>query len=152
MAMYYSGSTRGFYDSDFHAEIPGDCVEITPERYAFLMQEQAGGKEIVPSHGTPVAVAPPPPSAAQIQAQLTAVVQAHLDAQAQALGYDSIFTAVTYADEPAVPKFQADGQALRAWRSLVWEAGYALLAQVQAGEAPIPTPEALIASLPAFGG
>jgi hypothetical protein len=77
----------------------------------------------------------------------TAAVQAHMDAMAQSRGYDDIKSAVTYADEPAVQTFQAEGQAFRTWRSLVWAHCYTLMAQVQAG-APMPTMQDLIASLP----
>jgi len=82
---------------------------------------------------------PPAPTIADI----TTAVQAHLDAAARAAGYDDIRSVVTYADEPAVPKFQADGQAFRAWRSLVWAKCYELLA---AGK-PL-TAAAVIAQLP----
>lgn len=93
---------------------------------------------------------PPPPviQPEQIQAQKVALVQAHMDAAARALNYDSIANAITYADEPAVPKFQAEGQAFRAWRSLVWERCYEILLEVQDGTRPIPSDEELIAELP----
>ncbi|MDR3561673.1 MAG: hypothetical protein P4N59_09585 [Negativicutes bacterium] len=90
---------------------------------------------------------PEPPTPDQIKAQLIAAVQAHLDATAQARGYDNILSAVTYADEPAVPAFQAEGQAFRAWRSQVWAFCYAQLAAVEAGS-PIPTQTQLVAELP----
>lgn len=86
----------------------------------------------------------------QLQAEIVAEVQKHLDETAASLGYDDMKTAVGYADEPAVPKFQADGQALRAWRSLVWDKCYTELARVQAGQRSIPTPAEAIAELPAF--
>lgn len=95
--------------------------------------------------------APTPPREPSFEERLAALrdrVQAHLDATARACGYDDMKTAVTYAEEPAVPKFQNEGRALRAWRSLVWDACYALLARVQAGEAEEPTPEALADLLP----
>lgn len=83
---------------------------------------------------------------------VAAQVQAHLDAQAAALGYDNIFTAVTYATEPAVPKFQNDGIALRAWRSLVWAKCYEVLAEVEAGtRGPLDAAQVL-ALLPPFSG
>ena len=88
--------------------------------------------------------------AEHVKQQLSALVQAHLDAAAQARGYDSIVSAVTYADEPAVPAFQAEGRAFRAWRSLVWARCYQLAAEVQAGTRAVPAPEALIALLPAL--
>lgn len=101
-----------------------------------------------------VAAAPPPPTPEQLeralQKQLTDAVQLHMDAQAQAIGYDNIFTAVTYADEPEVAKFQAEGLAFRAWRSRVWARCYELLDQVKAGTRPVPTAEQLIAELPAL--
>lgn len=46
-------------------------------------------------------------------------VQAHLDAQAQAWGYDSIYTVCTYAEEAEDRIFQAEGKALRAGGSAV---------------------------------
>lgn len=75
-------------------------------------------------------------------------VQHLLDSRAQAYGYDSIASAVTYAEEPAVPKFQAEGQAFRAWRSLVWAYGYEQLALVESGQRPAPTIPDFIAELP----
>ncbi|EHK66008.1 hypothetical protein [Achromobacter arsenitoxydans] len=91
-----------------------------------------------------------PPSDEEITAQKVALVQEHMDAAARALNYDSIANAITYADEPAVPKFQAEGLAFRAWRSLVWERCYEILEQVQNGERAIPSDEELIAELPAL--
>lgn len=151
MSIHYSAAMRGFFDPEIHVSMPEDAVPITKKEHADLLAAQSAGQLIEPdAAGRPVAVPPPPPSDAEIQAQLTAVVQRHLDAKAKALGYDNIFTAVTYAEEPSVPKFQADGLALRAWRSAVWAAGYALLADVQAGQAQVPSAEALVDSLPAF--
>ncbi|MFH1813375.1 MAG: hypothetical protein ABIF28_04310 [Pseudomonadota bacterium] len=94
--------------------------------------------------------APEPETALQTQRRLTAAIQAHLDAQARAMFYDNIFTAVTYAEEPIVPKFQIEGAALRAWRSLVWDYGSGVLAAVLAEERAVPTEQDLIAELPVF--
>lgn len=85
---------------------------------------------------------------AVVEVKLAAVVQGILDAEAQARGYDNIFTAVTYADEPAVAKFQQDGKVLRAWRSEVWATCYFIVASVQNGDRPIPTADELLAALP----
>ncbi len=90
----------------------------------------------------------PPPSLEQRLTALQAAVQDYLDAMARSLGYDDIRTAVTYAEEPAVPKFQAEARALRAWRSHVWLACHQLLDRVRAAEAEEPTPETLVALLP----
>ena len=88
------------------------------------------------------------PTPADIQKCRMDAVQAHLDQAAQALGYDDIKSAATYADEDAVLKFQQEGQSLRAWRSLVWEHCFTLLASVQAGKREIPSEAELIAGLP----
>lgn len=76
-------------------------------------------------------------------------IQGRLDAEARARGYDSIATAVSYAEEPAVAKFQEDGKTLRAWRSLVWAYAYQELGKVKAGERSIPTLDDFLAELPA---
>lgn len=152
MAIFYSKGAGGFYDPDIHQLVPSDAVEITPSQHAALLAAQDAGKRIVPdANGYPVAQDPPPPPAPtpeQIRADRVAAVYAHLNAAAQALGYDDIRAAVTYADEPAVPKFQAEGRACRAWRSLVWAHCYQVLDDVQAGLRPIPTAADLIAELP----
>jgi hypothetical protein len=75
-------------------------------------------------------------------------VQAKLDGAAVAARYDSIATAVSYAEEPAVPKFQNDGIAFRAWRSLVWAYAYEQLAKVLAGEREQPTVGEFLLELP----
>jgi len=75
-------------------------------------------------------------------------VQVHLDKLAQGYGYDSIASAVTYAEEPSVPKFQAEGIAFRALRSLSWAYCYAQLDAVTAGARAQPSVAELIAELP----
>ena len=75
-------------------------------------------------------------------------VQEALDAKAVEMGFTNIFTAVTYADEPAVPAFQEDGKKLRAWRSLVWEYTYTKLAEVKTGVTPIPSIEDVLDGMP----
>jgi hypothetical protein len=92
----------------------------------------------------------PQVSPAALQASLVSTVQGLMDTKAQAYGYDNITTAVTYADEPTVPKFQSEGQAFRAWRSDVWAACYSYLAQVQAGTKAFPTASDLPGLIPKF--
>lgn len=79
---------------------------------------------------------------------LITAVQSHMDSTAQSSGYDDIKTACTYADESAVPQFQSEGQAFRAWRSLVWAYCYEIMADVLDGKRQVPTEEQLIAELP----
>lgn len=76
-------------------------------------------------------------------------MQTVLDAAAHAEGFDNIFTAVTYADEPSVPEFQLRGKAFRSWRSRYWAAGEAIMADVLAGSREVPAWDKLLAELPA---
>lgn len=77
-----------------------------------------------------------------------AAIQAHMDAAAVAIGYDDIKTAVTYADEPSVTKFQNEGRAFRAWRSQCWAYGYQEMDKVLVGQRQMPTVSEMIAELP----
>lgn len=85
---------------------------------------------------------------AKIIESMRSAIQAHMDKAAQDYGYDDVKAAVTYAEEPAVPKFQAEGRAFRAWRSLVWAHAYEVLDAVQAGDREQPTTDELLAELP----
>ena len=150
--MFYSKSTGGFYTSEIHGDnIPDDAVEITEAEHAALLEWQSQGKVIVADEsGRPILQDPPPPTAEQIMSRLEARVQFWLDEQARALGYDDIRSAITYAEEPAVPKFQQEGQAMRRLRSLVWARCYEILNEVQAGQRSIPTEDELIAEMEAL--
>lgn len=121
----------------------GACIPADPDNadYAQYLRWLAAGNTPEPADA---------PTPAEIRIQRAAVVQAHMDATAMAYGYDSIASAVTYADEPAVARFQAEGQAFRRWRSLVWAAGYQVIAEVEAGQRAVPTESELLALLPAL--
>lgn len=80
--------------------------------------------------------------------EMADMVQAYLDSKAKLYGYDDIKSAVSYADEPSVARFQIHGLAFRAWRSLVWEKCYEVLAKVEAGMITKPSGEELLAMLP----
>lgn len=56
--MFYSKSTRGFYDPQLHgSNIPSDCVEVSLQDYDALFAGQSEGKDIVPNaDGYPVLV------------------------------------------------------------------------------------------------
>lgn len=147
MTLYYS-PTAGFRDSAIHAEIPDDATPVTAAQREALLVGEATGCKIVINAGRAILTDPAPESPAATIARLTAIVQSHLDDAARAAGYDNIYTAVSYADEPAVPKFQLEGAAFRAWRSLVWAAANAIRAEVEAGTRAVPTAAQLIAALP----
>lgn len=153
--MFYSPSRCGFFDPvdrpihEKNSGWPADVVEITAEQHAALRAGEAAGKRIVAdSKGRPVLADPLPPTPEAIAKALSAEVQSHLDAAAKSAGYDDIRSAVTYAEEPAVPRFQAEGRAFRAWRSLCWDRCYAIQQDVADGARPVPTAAELIAELP----
>ena len=83
----------------------------------------------------------------EIQKMLTNAVQKHMDTTVQARGYDNIHTACTYANSTD-QRFRAEGIACVAWRDNVWRTCYNILAEVKAGNRPIPTVVELIAELP----
>lgn len=86
----------------------------------------------------------------QLIAANIAAIQAELDRQAQAKGYDSILSACSYAAQASNAPFQAEGTAFLEWRSDVWSQAYAFLAKVQAGTEALPTPEQAVAQMPAL--
>ena len=75
-------------------------------------------------------------------------LQSHLDTTAKSYGYDNINTAISYAEEPSVPKFQTEGKAFRAWRSLFWVKVNEIKNEVLAGERDIPSIEEIISASP----
>lgn len=85
----------------------------------------------------------------QARAALEAAVQQHLDATAQARGYDSMLSACTYAASTST-RFQPEGAACVAWRDAVWLHCHGVLAAVIAGTRPAPTAAELLAELPAI--
>lgn len=150
--MFYSKLFGGFYSSAVHgAGMPADAVTITAEEHAALLYGQSVGQRIVAdTNGRPVLASPPPPTPEQVAATYAAAVQSHMDAAAIAAGYDNINTAVSYADEPVVSRFQTEGAAFRAWRSLCWDYCYTQLAAVQSATRTQPTIAELVAELPAL--
>jgi len=83
------------------------------------------------------------------QDQYMAKAQSVMDAQAQSLGYDSIFTGISYIGDP-FKRFNDEAVALRAYRSNVWQHSNNLMAQVLAGEVSQPTLEEYEEGLPGF--
>jgi hypothetical protein len=90
----------------------------------------------------------PPKTTGRLIDEFKSAIQSHMDDAAKSAGYDDIKAAVTYADEPSVPKFQNEGRAFRAWRSLCWAYGYQEMDKVLGGTRPMPTVAELISELP----
>ncbi len=96
-------------------------------------------------------VASSAPTEAQIVAGYMAEVQRHMDGMAVVYGYDNLLSVITYAEAPEVERYQVEGQAFRAWRSLCWAKCEEVLAAVQAGEREAPSHVELIGEMPALG-
>lgn len=84
-----------------------------------------------------VSPAPEPIRPDQLLAQIVQSTQTRLDAFARGRNYDGILSACSYATS-TVPKFQTEGQYCVQARDATWATLYAILAQVQAGERPLP--------------
>jgi hypothetical protein len=86
------------------------------------------------------------PSLEEALAELTAVVQTHLDWRVGERNYSSILAACTYKDS-ANPQWAAEGAAAIAWRDAVWERYFEIAEACRAG-AEAPTATELIPMLP----
>jgi hypothetical protein len=157
MITLYLWDEQGIYtgtaDADDAAPMPERSTPTKPMKLTGTQVAQWQGGAWAKLSARPAVPEPElsqEPSAAEISKLYENAVQAKLDGAAQTARYDSIATAVSYAEEPAVPKFQADGRAFRTWRSLVWAYAYEQLAKVLAGEREQPTIDAFLLELPAL--
>jgi hypothetical protein len=150
--MFYSKKNGGFYEQAIHGNnIPADAVKISYEEYQELLEGQSLGKTIVSnSQGLPILKDPEPPSSEQMLTSIMFGVQAHMDKKAKEYGYGDLQSAVTYADEPAVARFQEEGRAFRAWRSIVWERCIQMFEDFKAGKIQVSGKAQVIEMLPVF--
>lgn len=139
-----------------HDPIDGG-IEITDAQYSEALEGILVGKQVSIEGGfsvgfppEPDVPVPAPPTVDEIKAQFEGQTQAFMDGKARDAGYDSLLTAISYAEEPAVPRFQIEGKAFRAWRSLVWAFANEQLTLVLSGAKEQPTVEAFLADLPAL--
>lgn len=74
MTIYFSASTKGFYDSAIHGgNIPADAVEISVEDHLALLNGQSAGKRIVSdTDGRPVLVDAPKATASDVWERIKA--------------------------------------------------------------------------------
>lgn len=94
------------------------------------------------------AIEPPVPTLADVSATLITDVQAWLDATAQANGYDSIASCISYKDS-SVAQWNDDATAALAWRDAVWQACFQWQQDALANPpATFPNSAEVIAQLP----
>lgn len=60
----------------------------------------------------------------ELRYQILEELDNHLNSTARSYHYDSINSAVSYAEEASVPRFQLEGRAFRKWRSQCYEYAY----------------------------
>ena len=80
------------------------------------------------------------------KAAITSAIDAHIDAQAKALHYNSAAHLAGYTGS-TVAEWAAEAQAFVAWRDACWLAALALLAQAE-GSGDVPSVEDVLAALP----
>ena len=154
---FYDKNTNGFYTPDIHTHLFIDntpigeiesAVNISNEKYHNLFELQSKGYTIrADENGNPVAIKTEP-SVELIMENFEILLQNYLDTKAKEYGYDNIYSAISYAEEPSVPKFQTEGKAFRVWRSLFWSKVNEIKNQVLAGERDIPSAEEIISVSP----
>jgi hypothetical protein len=142
----YTRDECGIYNGDITvtdrmAPIPSRAVPVAPPTLsgAEVARWVGGGWEVL-------AERPALQVAAPTIADYERAVQGHLDAAAQAAGYDDMISACSYAG--AANAYQAESQKFITWRADVWVYCNKQMADVQSGARPAPTVDELIAELP----
>lgn len=147
MTTIYTFDAAGYYTgqhivADPYAPQPAGTTTApppAPEGQAPLWTGQAWALVAVPASHIPVLTA----------GDFDSALTAHLDATAQVKRYDNRITCMVRAGFPG--PFQAEGLAFASWCDECNAAAYALMADVLAGNAPMPeSTEAFIATLPAM--
>ncbi|MCB1397000.1 MAG: hypothetical protein H6898_09820 [Rhodobacter sp.] len=87
---------------------------------------------------------------AAAQAGIAAAIDAHVEAQARALGYNSAANCAGYRDS-TVEAWASEALAFIAWRDAVWQEAFQMQAAAQPGQG-IPGVEAVLAALPVWPG
>lgn len=131
----------------------------TPPQYDVMTQNLAEGIPVFNAQNRrweqswQIAAKSPEEIAAAVQALQNDIVhqtQERLDAFARTRNYDGILSACTYAAS-TVPKFRDEGQYCVNARDATWASLYQFMAEVEAGQRPVPTGYADVEpSLPAL--
>lgn len=90
---------------------------------------------------------PTPPTPQELLALLESAVQVHIDSVAQAKGYDSANSCISYLNSNTAA-WKTDATAMNVWRDAVWLFCFENESAVLSGTAPMPTKEQLLAALP----
>ena len=149
MTKRFSPSTKGFYTEGLNSTYPKDAVVVTEDEVLQILTAFNSNKTISVINGV---LSISQDSSVDIQSILeyfSNKLQNHLDNKAKEYGYDNIYTAISYAEEPSVLKFQLEGKAFRAWRSLFWLEANLIKSEIESGSRSIPSSvEELIIELP----
>lgn len=97
-------------------------------------------------HGEPPLEPVPEPEPVTVDSFRRAI-QAHIDATAQARGYDSGVTCASYVGS-TIPAWAAEAAAFVAWRDAVWAYAHGELAKVEIGERVQPAVPEIMRELP----
>ena len=81
------------------------------------------------------------------KAILKQLLDQHMDNQVAPRDFDSISSAITWADSP-VPQWASDGLAAKAFRQQCYEVAYKIESDVLAGLRAVPTPAQFAAEMP----
>ena len=119
MTMHYSPASGGFYPESMLQEyesagaLPADLIEVSDADYAALMVANSAGKRIAPgAGGYPMAVSPPPPTAADVLAANQARSAALVNTAASAI------SVLGYATDPDIVDVvnPSDVASLKLWK------------------------------------
>lgn len=146
---YYKLDEDGNIKQCLHIQNPSDEIKseyletereiVVAPNGALMFADEIAGMDFTPE----------PPTIEEIKQGLITLVQQHLDAKCQSMGYDNGFACASYATS-SVPKFKAEAEAFVLWRDRVWSYCYEQLDLFEAGQREIPTD--IIAELPDWSG
>lgn len=124
--MRFSPSAQSFYpESIEYPTLPSDVVTVTTAEWAAAIAR--GPYDTLTVQGVNLVVVPgsaPAPTTAQVQAALEQAVQQYIDSKAQAKGYDTAASCISYLNSTNAT-WQADAAAMNTWRDAVWGYCYA---------------------------
>jgi hypothetical protein len=120
--VYYSPSDKGFHLASMGGA-PDDAVEITEAEWNEILNRQGSEPDVVIGMvgGKPTIVERPFTNE-EARRRVQYMAWGHLSDTAVKHGYKNLDDVLGFAEESAVPKFQADGRAFRKWRALVKQA------------------------------